>query len=379
MTVFTRRPIEPDQRTGLIRWPFATAVLTYLSVRVLTLATVLVADLFTHSGVIRDLSIWDGSWFLKAVEHGWPSQLPMAHGHVLANPVAFFPLLPLTIRALAAATPFSPAVAGLIVSALSGLTAVVAIGRLTEEFAGRQRAERAALLFAVAPGSFVFSLIYAEGLVLTFIALGLVALLRGRWWMAGVLGALASAASPVGLAFAVSCAVVAIVAIYRERAWSALLAPILAPTGFLAWMLYLWAHTHTLQAWRLTERGGWQSYPSLAYPWHIVTQFLFNPVSPTLTGHILFWGTVVSVLGVVVMFREHQPLAVLAYGISAVVMFAVSAPVGLRPRFVMLAFPIIIAAATRWTGWRYRLVLTASALVLALMSFETLSSYAVFP
>lgn len=379
MTVFTRHQSELNQRARFTRFPFAAATFTYLGARVATLVTVLVADLFTHSGVVRDLSIWDGSWFLKAVEHGWPSQLPMAHGHVLANPIAFFPLLPLTIRGLVELTPFSPAAVGLIVSALSGLTAVLAIGRLTEEFAGRVKAERAALLFALAPGSFVFNLIYAEGLLLTFIALGLAALLRRHWWAAGALGALASATSPVGLAFVVSCVAAAIVAIHRERAWSSLSAPLLAPTGFLAWMGYLWAHTHTLQAWRLTERGGWQSYPSLAYPWHIITQFLFNPLSPTLTGQILFWGTVVSAAGVVIMFREHQPLPVLAYGVSAVVMFAVSAPVGLRPRFVMLAFPIIIAAATRWSGWRYRMVLTISVVILALMSFETLSSYAVFP
>jgi integral membrane sensor domain MASE1 len=61
------------------------------------------------------------------------------------------------------------------------------------------------------------------------------------------------------------------------------------------------------------------------------------------------------------------------------VFFAVSAPVGLRPRFVMLAFPLVIGAATRWSGWRYRLILILSMMLLALMTIEEMSSFAVFP
>ena len=77
-------------------------------------------------------------------------------------------------------------------------------------------------------------------------------------------------------------------------------------------------HTGTLDAWRLTERGGWKSYPSLTYPFRIVWTFLRDPLSPTLTGQILFFGTVAAVIGVVLMVREHQPAPVLLYGLCAV-------------------------------------------------------------
>ncbi len=46
--------------------------------------------------------------------------------------------------------------------------------------------------------------------------------------------------------------------------------PLLAPLGFVAYMAYLWRHTGEPLAWRLTERGGWHSYPSLTYPFRIV-------------------------------------------------------------------------------------------------------------
>jgi hypothetical protein len=268
---------------------------------------------------------------------------------------------------------------GLVLSALAGLLAVVAVGRLTREFADQASAERAALLFAIAPGSFVFNLIYNEGLVITLCALGLVALLQRRWVLAGLIGAVVTATSPVGLVFAASCAASALVAIRKRHEWRALAAPLLAPIGFVAWMGYLWVHTGNLRAWQLTERDGWNSFPSLLYPLRILGKFISNPLSPTMTGQILFFGTVISVLGLVVVFKERLPIELTTFATSAVLLFATASPVGLRPRFVMLAFPLTIAAASRWSANRFRALLIVSALLLALMSYETLTSFAVFP
>ena len=370
-----------EQRSGSkwARLPFRRAVGLYLAIRVATLLSVGVVNLFTHRGVLRNLSVWDGAWFLKAVHDGWPVHLPVAHGHVLANPIAFFPLLPLIMRALSALTGLSPASVGLVVSGLSGLGAVVAVGVVARTFATDDQAERAALLFAVSPGAFVFSLIYAEGLLITLAALSLWSLLHRKWLLAGVLAALASAASPVGLALVVSCAVAAFDDVRRYHRWRSLGALVLAPLGFVAWMTYLWRHTGNLMAWRLTEREGWHSYPSLGYPLHIVATFLANPLAPTMTGQILFAGTVLSLAALVISFRERQPAVVWAFSAAVLVLAMISAPVGLRPRFVMLAFPLVIGLATRWSGWRYWCLVALSGLGLVLMTIESLNSFAVFP
>ena len=359
--------------------PFSHAIVVYVLARVVTLLAVAIVELVTHHGLVHDLSRWDGKWFLEAVHHGWPRVLPRIHGHVRANPIAFFPLFPLLLRSLTFLTTVSSSVMGLVVSGVTGLTGVVAVGLLTKEFAGAQKAERAALLFAVSPGSFVFNLIYAEGLIVTFVALGLLALMRRRWWLAGLLGALATATSPVALAFVVSCVVSSFIAIRRHRQWRSLAAPLLAPLGIVAWMGYLWWHTGNLMAWRLTEHDGWKSQFSLMYPVHILAKFIGNPLSPTMTGQMLVAGTAISIVGLVVAFRERQPAPLLVYATSAVVLFACSEPVGLRPRFVMLAFPLVIAAATRWNGWRYRSIVALSTLLLVLMTIESLGSSAVFP
>jgi hypothetical protein len=360
------------------RWIPWTALAVYLGCRVLTIAFVATANLFTHHSILHDLDIWDGRWFLRAVHHGYPTHLPMIHGHVAANPIAFFPFFPMVVRAIDV-TGLSPVVASLLVSVVTGATAVLGVGLVARRLAGDAAGNRAALLFAVFPGTFVFSLGYSEGIVITCVSFGFLALLDHRWWLAGLLGMVATASSPVALAFVVSCAWCAGRSIVKDRRFGALVAPLLAPLGFIAYMGYLWIHTGTLTAWRLTERGGWKSYPSAVYPFRIIWQFVSNPLSPTITGQILFFGTVAAVIGVVLMVREHQPAPVFLYGICALGAAAVSAPVGLRPRFLMLAFPAIIALGTRYEGRTHRWLVAVSVLGLVFFSVLEIANTPVFP
>ena len=368
-------PVDPVAAT---RWFPLTALLVYLACRIVTVIPVAVANLFTHNSIVYDLTTWDGRWFLRAIRQGYPTHLPMVHGHVAQNPIAFFPLFPLGVRALHV-TGLDLGTAALVLSGVTGATAVLAVGYLTRRFAGDRAGKRAALLFAVFPGTFVFSFAYSEGIVVTCVGFGLIALLDRRWWLAGLLGALATAASPLALAFVVSCAWCGIGAAWKDRRPWPLLAPLLAPLGFVAYMAYLWRHTGQLMAWRLTERGGWKSYPSLAYPFRIIWTFVRDPLSPTITGQILFAGTVVAVIGVVLMIRERQPMPVLLYGICALGSAAVSQPVGLRPRFLMLAFPLVIALGTRYQGRTYRWLVAVCVILLTFMTVFEASSLAVFP
>jgi hypothetical protein len=368
---------DPHRSTG--RWFLLRPVAVYLVCRAVTLASLVVADLFTHKGLSGDLYIWDGRWFIRAAQHGWPAHLPMVSGHVSPSTVAFLPAFPLAIRWMCAVTGLSPVAVGVAISGVTGLTAIIAVGMLVRHFADAAKAERAALLLAVFPGTFVFSLVYAEGIVITCVALGLLALLRRQWWLAGILGLVASATSPIALAFVVSCAWCAGSEIRHRRDWRSLAAPVLAPLGFVSYMVWLRVHTGNLWAWRVAERGGWKSYPSLGYPIHIVTTFVVDPVAPTRTGQLLMIGTVAAVIGAAFAIRERQPAPVLLYGLVAVGMAAISAPVGLRPRFLMLAFPLIVAVGTRLRGRAYGWTLAVSVCLLAVMSLSTLASTAVFP
>jgi hypothetical protein len=156
-------------------------------------------------------------------------------------------------------------------------------------------------------------------------------------------------------------------------------APVLAPLGFIAYMAWLWRHTGTLNAWRVTEQGGWHSSVSLTYPFRVLGTFVRNPLSPTLTGQILVVGTVVTVFGAVLAIRQRQPAPVLIYGIAAAVLAAIASPVGLRPRFIMLAFPLVVAYGTRLRGRAYGGALLVSISLLVAMTALEFISWAVFP
>jgi hypothetical protein len=370
-------PTRADGR----RWPrwVVRPLVIYLASRVVTLVTMVVCGIVTHRSVPTEVSRWDSLWFLKAAAHGWPRHLPLHDGHVAGNTAAFFPLFPLSIRWSSQLTGLPMLATGMVISEVSGLTAMIGVWMLVRHYADQSAADRATLLVAVFPGTFVLSLVYSEGLAVTFVAFGILALMQRRWLLAGVLGLLATATTPVALAFEVSCLWCAYRAIATDRNWRSLLAPVLAPLGFVTYQLWLWRHTGNLAAWRVTERGGWSSYPSLVYPVHIVATFVRDPVAVTLTGDILVVGTVATVIGAVVAIRSRMPMPALLYGLAAAGMGLVSAPIGMRPRFIFLAFPLIIAVGTRLRGRTYLAVVLLSTVLLVVAMAYSVDSYRVFP
>jgi len=247
------------------------------------------------------------------------------------------------------------------------------------DYAGSRAADRSTLLLALFPASFVFSLVYAEGMIITLVAVSLLALLHRRWLVAGVAAALATATAPIALALVVSCAWVALRAIMKDRTWSALAAPVLAPVGFIAYQAWLWRHTGDLSAWRQTELGGWHSYLSVAYPIHVVTSFFATPFGTTASIRIVFVSIVVTVVFAVVALRARLPIPLLLYGLSVAAVAILTRPIGPRPRFLMVAFPLIVAVATRLRGKPYiALVSVSTVLLIGLTAYSVLSN-SVFP
>ncbi len=360
------------------RWVLRPTLI-FLASRVVTWTTMAIAAVVTHRSILQEVDRWDSKWFLKAAGTGWPRHLPYEHGHVVYDTIAFFPLFPLCIRGLNHLTGLSLLGSGIVVTSVTGLTAMIAVWVLVRHYADQGSADRATLLLAFFPGSFVLSLVYSEGIVITLLALGLLALITRRWLLAGVLGLLASAASPIALAFEVSCLWCAYRALHDDRDWRSLAAPVLAPLGFVAYQLWLWGHTGNLAAWRLTERQAWKSYPSVAFAVHTVWVFLSDPVATNKTQDLLFAGTVLTVFAAVVALRSRMPVPMLVYGLSAAVLGLVSAPIGLRPRFIFLAFPLVVAVGTWLRGRNYLTVLSASTALLIWLTFYEVCSLRIFP
>ena len=197
-----QRPAEVG--TGASDGCFAPTIIFLVS-RVITWGTLVVCLLFTHQGCrVNSTGGTPGGSFGPRPMAG-PGISPIEQGHVAGSTIAFFPLFPLSIRWLSQATGLSLIASGVVIASVTGLTAMIAVWALIRRFADQAAADRGTLLLAVFPASFVFSMGYAEGLVLTFVAFGIVALMDRRWVLAGVLGLLATGTAPMALAFEVSC------------------------------------------------------------------------------------------------------------------------------------------------------------------------------
>ena len=81
--------------------------------------------------------------------------------------------------------------------------------------------------------------------------------------------------------------------------------------------------------------------------------FVRDPIATNKTDDLLFVCTVLAVVAAVVAIRSSMPTPVVLYGLSAAVLGMISAPIGLRPRFIFLAFPLIIAVGTWLRGRAY--------------------------
>lgn len=358
----------------------------YAASRILVVPVLWITAALSNQTFGQVLARWDGKWFLEAASAGYPSHLPVLHGQVVANTLAFFPGLPLAMRGVAAATPLTLFGAGLFVSTLTGLTATIGVWSLVSAYRGTEVADRATLLFAFFPASFAFSMIYAEGIAITCVAFGLLALLRRRWVLAGVLGALGSLTSPITLVFALSCAWAAIGSFRRERSVRPLIAPLLAPLGAVAYVVWSGVHAGTLMAWPRTERDGWHSYLSVAYPLHVIMSFVAHPftnksaaTTSSAASTLLFICIIAVVVMIVFAVKDRAPAPVFIYGVGVILLATLTAPVGARPRFMLDAFPLIVALEPVLRGRRFRVALVLSAVALAVLAAYETSSWSIFP
>jgi hypothetical protein len=324
-----------------------TPVLAYVASRVTVVIAMWLVDRYSAQYTFFDLAKrWDGSWYYSTALNGYPGFVPVVDGEAVQSTLGFFPLFPMAARALAVLPGVGPLAAGVAISLLGGLAATVLVWRLADEIWDRATADRAAVLFAFFPGSLVFSMAYSEGLALALCAGCLLLLHRERWLLAGVLGALATATRPNALALAPAAAVAAFLVIRRERRWIALAAPALVPVGFVAFHVYLRLRTGAWDAYARTQAEGWdQEVSPLAVP-HMIGDFLDRPFGDV-NVTISLAGALFGLVGFVLLVRAQPPPALLAFTATVVLLSVSTEAMGLKPRFLLTAFPLLYGVAHR--------------------------------
>lgn len=144
---------------------------------------------------------WDAGWYLAIANDGY-FYLPGSQ-----SSIAFFPAYPLALRAVdwVVGDPF---VAGMVVTWVCGLGVAVLFWRWCRPRLSPTAASTALVLLLVFPYAWFFHLsIYADALFIVAVLGAFTLLDDDHPWLAGLVGALATAARPVGIAVAIGLTV----------------------------------------------------------------------------------------------------------------------------------------------------------------------------
>ncbi|MFE7410040.1 mannosyltransferase family protein [Streptomyces laurentii] len=348
------------------------ALAGYAATRVLGLLALTVAAAATgKDGWHRLSGRWDAVWYTRIAEHGYGYQVTLPDGAVHAD-LAFFPLFPALERAVSTVLPVDAATAGLLLSWAASLAAAWGMYAVGAHVAGPRAGVVLAVLWGVYPTAFVQSMAYTETLFTALAAWSVYAVLRGRWITAGLLCALAGLTRPTAAALIAAIGITAVVTVVRERRLRApvLLGTLLAPLGWLAYIVYVGvrqgsptAYFDVQAAWGNSIDGG-----------VALARFITGLPWPAALGLCAALGLLAWLI--VLCARQRQPLPLLVYTVAVVVVSLVGAAYfGSRPRLMMPAFGLLLPPAVALARLRTRTavpVLAALALASAVYGAFTL-------
>lgn len=172
-----------------------------------------VADL--HPGYEDMVGLWDGAWYRRIVESGYPIPLPVDGdtGEVTFSAWAFYPLFPYAVRALTASGLSFDAAAQLLNLPLALLAVLLAwrlfsaradvLTRPSDSTLYQRMAVLAAGVWCFYPATAVLQIAYSEAVATCLLAGFLLALIHRRYWLAVLmvvlLGFARAVAPPLGV------------------------------------------------------------------------------------------------------------------------------------------------------------------------------------
>lgn len=318
-------------------------------------------------------SRWDTGFYISIVEEGYKFQ-----GVPLPS-VAFFPLLPLLMKAI---TPLvgDAAIAGILVSNVALLGTAVFFYRLVAEHWSERVADRAVWYLLIFPLAFYGSAIYTESLFLLMTIAAYYFARRGQWRYSIPFAIAATLCRLVGLI------IVPMLLLEWWRQWQtqqtgerpplwALLVPLSAPLGTASYMSYLWYIFDDPLAFA-NASAAWGRVPQS--PFATLGELLQRPsigwLNAFVTGQIHFdnwidftFVTVFLMLGIVLLYKRR-------YAEAAFVLLGVLIPFssGLlmsQRRYMWVLFPAFILLA-EWGDhpWLDKLITAVSLPLLALFT-----------
>ena len=383
-------------------WPWWAQTLTvYAAARLLSLAGL--AAVLAHQQPVVGMpehslptflgSWYDGVWYRRVAEEGYPRELPVdAAGGVRENAWAFYPLYPLLVRALMTATGGGWNLVAPLTSAVLGAAAMLVLYRLLLAGAPAAVAARPGLplatvaLLSLYPASPVLAVGYTESLALLLVVLTLLLLVHRRYlWALPAVVALGFT-RPVGLPLVVAVLAHAGLRWWRQRRgadrvgtgeWAGMAA--LAGTAGVSALVWPaicgWvtgvpdAYLRTQQAWRQVARfgpfGGWLPVlgdrPALAVAWALavvaVGALLASAAGRRLGVELVAWT--VGYLGFLAAVLEPNSTSLVRFGLLAFPLVAavlglVARPAARARTWFALLCVASVAGQAAWLWWIWR-------------------------
>jgi hypothetical protein len=263
--------LRPEADSSLTRDIVTTWVVTRVAVMTTAFAGVWMLGSARSGDVpsfLGQWNRWDATLFLDVARFGYRGYATHSDGRHLE---ALFPGEPLALRVGHLLTG-SWVAGGLLISAVAGLVAVVALSRLGALEDGPACGSRAVLYLTLSPYAVFLAAGYSESLFLAFALPSWLAARRGRWLAAGLLAGAAAVVRIDGLFLGIALCVQWLTTTDRRLHWRlvGLLAPFAATFGYFA---YLRAVTGDWLAWSHAQTAGWgrrftAPWKSFRVSWH---------------------------------------------------------------------------------------------------------------
>ena len=312
----------------------------------------------------------DSLWIINIARDGYEKE---PFNTTTQHKWAFFPLYPLLLRFCARLTGEFP-LTGIVLSNCFLFCALVLVYKTARAFGcDASVANRTVFYLAFFPVSYFFSLAQTESLFLLLTVSCVYAAKRERWWLAGILGGLASATRFAGVLLVVPLGVLywqaaranavettsADARRSSQRIKTNVIALLLVPTGLLAFMIYLkhitgdaFAFAHIQVAWGHTAGFFWQ--PLLTYlrdPLQVSAGWDFRLLN--------FAATITALVCSIVLMKRREWALGLFSLVSIVVPLSYQPLLQSLARYVMVIFPVYIVLARAGSSTRIDQVIQA--------------------
>jgi hypothetical protein len=156
---------------------------------------------FTGHRWVEGWAQWDSGWYYRIARDGY------SYAEGQQSSVVFFPVYPLLMRMTGWAVG-SAYLAGILVTAAAGVASAALFFTWARERLSPGAAKASLLLFVLYPYAFfLFGAVYADAVFILAVIGAFVVLERDHPWLAGLVGAVATAARPMGAVLVVGLAV----------------------------------------------------------------------------------------------------------------------------------------------------------------------------